>query len=253
MSKRMRPIVFLTICFLLMMTVGPFTPTTEAWFRKFKGGPIFDILKIWEVIEQLERAKAIVKRVEDDLKHLEKMDLTTAELTREYIRQQYERLIMVRNTVRGLTFTYTQLQKEWDKTFKDFAEFNDGIKAVDYAKYLEDLDQKTSNALYDAMRAQGLIVYQDKDRIRIEGLMDASRAGNGDLAAIQVANYIAGLQSVQLARMEVVMTTSFRAQTLYYKWMLEQRKSQRDYAKKNEIGLDDPVKSAGSAEEFPKF
>jgi hypothetical protein len=41
--------------------------------------------------------------------------------------------------------------------------------------------------------------------------------------------------------MEVVMTTSFRAQTLYYKWMLEQRKSQRDYAKKNEIGLDDPV------------
>jgi len=239
---------------MILLTAGMATPKAEAsmFGFKFKGGPVFDAAKFVENSKALEKYFEKLELMQKELKHLEKMNHSTVQVTKAYVVSVFNRLIMVRNTVRGITYSYALLQKEWDDTYKDFAIFH-GMKASEYAKHLMVLDDKTSNALLDALKAQGFIVDIDGDHFVLKGLMDQSLDAQGILGALQVANYMAALQTAQMTRMEVVMTMSFRAQTLYYRWKIEEKMSKRAYAERNALNCDNPMNQSSAGGAFPSF
>lgn len=245
--------VFGMVVLLMASTVSP---VAEAGlFRKkpkiYPGAPVFDGGKFVQTTLALEEYKKQLDTLKETLKHLETMNKNTSQATKAYIISVFNRLIMVRNTAKGLTYSYSLLQKEWDETFKDFVTFH-GLKASEYANHLKVLDEKTSNALLDAMKAQGFIVDIDGDHLVLKGLVDQSMDAEGMLGVLQVANYMAALQMTQMTRMELVMTMSFRAQTLYYQWKIQEKMAKRAYAKQNEIDCDNPL-SNPSAGTFPRF
>ena len=251
MKKRIR-LVTLSLIFLLISMIGPFTSKIEAWGWHFHGGPVFDITRYIELIKEISQMEKQLTLMKADLDHLKEMDSSTSGLAKNYIVAAINRLITIRNTAKGLTYSYSQIQKQWDETFKDFGAFN-GLKASDYANHLKTLDEKTSQALLDAMKAQGIIIDLDGDKVVLERLMDATKSAKGILGALQVTNYIAALQMTQLMRMELIITMSFRAQTTYYQWMMQEKMSQRAYADKNQIKFDNPTNSSSMGDGFPQF
>lgn len=229
-------------------------PTAEAgWLRRkiFRGGSVFDPVKYTQLLLQVEQVKKQLDNWEKETDHLKTMNESSSKMVRTYILTMFDRLIAIRNTAKGLTYNYAILQTEWDKTFKEFKTFN-GISASEYAEHLKVLDEKTSLALLDAMRSQGLIVDFDGDRMVLKGLMEESKNSEGTLGALQVSNYIAALQMTQFLRMELIMTMSFRAQATYYQWLIQQKMSQRAYAKKNQIKMENPT-SQLTGGTFPDF
>lgn len=251
MKKRVL-VLSVSLIFISVLMVGPYTPKAEAWGWHFHGGPVKDITKIFRLIEEYNRLYSNLISMKKDLDHLIEMNKDTSNMTREYIKKSLERLIMIRNAAKGLTHSYSIIQHQWDETFKGFGAFN-GMKASAYADHLKDLDEKTSQALLNAMKAQGIIVELDDDRVILDGLMDSTKSAKGILGAIQVTNYISALQMTQLMRMEIVMTMSFRAQTAYYQWMIQEKMSQRAYANQNQVIFDNPIKSSSSLDIFPEF
>lgn len=245
-------------CLIGLLIVGFITPEAEALsLRKIKkkllrNGTVFDAAKYVQNTLALKEYQKQLETLRETLKHLEKMNNSTSQATKAYVISVYNRLIMVRNTVKGLTYSYASLQKEWDETFKDFEAFH-GMKASEYANHLKVLDEKTSNALLDAMKSQGFIVDIDGDQVVLKGLMDQSMGAKGMLGALQVANYMAALQMTQMARMELVMAMSFRAQTLYYQWKVQEKMAKRAYAKQNEIKFDNPMNNLSISGAFPQF
>jgi len=166
-------------CLIGLLIVGFITPEAEALsLRKIKkkllrNGTVFDAAKYVQNTLALKEYQKQLETLRETLKHLEKMNNSTSQATKAYVISVYNRLIMVRNTVKGLTYSYASLQKEWDETFKDFEAFH-GMKASEYANHLKVLDEKTSNALLDAMKSQGFIVDIDGDQVVLKGLLDQS-------------------------------------------------------------------------------
>jgi P-type conjugative transfer protein TrbJ len=115
----------------------------------------------------------------------------------------------------GIALNYEQAQAAWDSTYPDFRKYN-GLSGADYATRSAIIRDQTNHALYDAMKAQGLIAQVADDRTVLNKLLSASASATGTLAAIQVSNQLAGLQIEQLMRMQVIMSASYRAQASYY-------------------------------------
>lgn len=118
-------------------------------------------------------------------------------------------------SVRGIGYSYENFQRLWDRTFPDFKRYN-GMSGDDYARQSEIIRDQTNDAIYDAMRTQGLVSDIPDDKSTVNTLLSASATADGVLAAIQVSNQLLGQIIEQLMRMEMIIATSYRAEMSYY-------------------------------------
>ncbi len=207
-----------------------------------------NLLKAKAILNQL---KAQLEALEKMKQHLEKIGLGFFNNSKKYILDAISKLTDLRNKAKGLSYDINKTEEVWKKTYKQQEDFMK-MSGAEYAEFLKNLDQRTSDALFDAMKAQSLISELDGDKDELEKLMQKSYDSVGTLQALQVGNQIQALQMNQLLRMQTIMAMSYRAQTMYYQWEMQEKMSQRIYAEKNQIQLGDPTQNVSSMG-FPSF
>jgi len=245
MKKKVSVIWLVCIVFIFTSLVPPLVPRAEAAI------PVIDYSNLAQIIQQLSVMKKQLENLKEQLKHFVKMKTEVFAKVKTNLVGAFDKLTNFRNSVKGLTFDYSKVDEVWKSTYKstdDLSKMQDG----EYANHLKKLDEQTSNALLDAMKAQSLVGEIDKDKELLETLMNESYSAQGMLEAMQIGNKINALQMMQLARMQVIMAASYRAQTMYYQWEMQEKMSQRVYAERNRIQMDNPVQKA-AMEGFPQF
>lgn len=245
MKKLMQVVTMTVIIFVsISMVVAPLR--VDATY------PVIDWTAIGKIAKEIQVLESQLRALEEMKKHLNPMNMAIFTKCRNFISNAFSKLASLRNSVKGLTFNYSKVEEVWNKTYKKAEGFGK-MKDSDYAIHLRTLDEQTSNALLDAMKAQSLISDIDADKERLEELMDESKSAKGMLQAMQVGNQINSLQINQLVRMQTIMAMSYRAQTMYYQWEMQEKMSQRIYAEKNKIQFDNPMKSVSFDSGFPQF
>lgn len=246
MNKKTSIIWLVCIVFFCTSMFPPFMPRAEAG-----GIPVIDVSNLANIIQQLTVMKDQLTKLKEGLKHLVKINPAVFAKVKTSLVGAFDRLTDFRNKVKGLAFDYSKVDEIWKSTYKSTEDLSK-MQDWEYTNHLKQLDELTSNALYDAMKAQSLIGEIDKDKELLETLMDESYNAQGMLEAMQVGNKINSLQMMQLARMQTIMATSYRAQTMYYQWEMQEKMSQRVYAERNQIKIDNPIHKATIAG-FPQF
>lgn len=178
------------------------------------------------------------------VQNLKKLDNTLSTSNLAAIQQALTKVVTYFQTTRGIALNYEQSQSAWDATYPDFQKYN-GMSGSDYAKQSAIIRQQTSDALYDSMRAQGLISQMADDRIILNKLLTASASADGVLAALQASNQLAGLQIEQLMRMQLIMSASYRAQASYYAEQVQGQAAATGNAK-NRMTIDSPNPLSGN-------
>ena len=117
---------------------------------------------------------------------------------------------IIANT-RGIIMDYNGLQTQFDDLYRT-SDYN-GWSGVDYMNSVERLSAETLDAANNAMEAQGLVADLDQDRVALNSLLAASKNAEGQLGALQAANEIAAVMTTNLMRLEVIMSTSARAES----------------------------------------
>ena len=214
--------------------------------------PVVDWTAIGKLISQMNVLKQQYEALKQNLAHLNPMNALAFLKSKTHLLDSFAKLGNLRDSVKGLTFNYSKVEEVWNKTYKNTDQLGE-MKDSEYASHLKTLDEQTSNALLDAMKAQSLISDIDKDKDELVDLMNQSSSAGGMLEAMQVGNQINSLQVSQLVRMQTIMAMSYRAQTMYYQWEMQEKMSQRVYAEKNQIKFDNPLSSSISNSGFPQF
>lgn len=237
------------ICFLLIITliIPPIMPRVDAG-----GIPVIDVSSIAQLLQQYMTLQKQLDAMKQNLKHFTKISSKLISKARSIIFGSFDKIAAVQKSVKGLVFNTSEIDKAWDKTYKTTEQMNT-MNNSEYAEHLQTLDEKTSNALLDAMRAQSLISEIDKDKEILDSLLQESDGAEGMLEAMQIGNQISSIQISQLARMQTIMAMSYRAQAMYYQWEMQEKMSHRAYVNKNQIKMENPVQSNFTQTEFPQF
>lgn len=140
----------------------------------------------------------------------------------------------INQKTKAIMMNYKNIQQNWDVVYKSFTDYN-GMSAKDYYKQAQIVTNQTDQAIYDAMKSQGLVAGIDQDAQNLERLLSASQRAPGALAATQAANQIAVVQTQQLMRLQQVFASSYRAQTSYYAQVVQKETAARAYGEKNKI------------------
>lgn len=176
------------------------------------GIPVVDTNAIIQWAKQIDQMKQQIKMMKANLQRLSSV-VSNANLRN--IKANLQGLMALQQKYRGIVYNYKNFERNWDSVYKSFKEFN-GMNASQYANQAKKILTQTDNAIYDAMSSQGLIANMGNDAANLQSLLAASNSSEGALAATQAGNQIAGLQIMQLMRMQQIMATSYRAQTSYY-------------------------------------
>lgn len=245
MKRRAAVIGFVCILFAFTSLFPPLLPRAEAAIS------VIDVSNLAKIIQQLSVMDKQLKKLEEGLKHLLKIKVEVFAKVKAGLSGVFDKLSDFRSKIKGLAFDYSKVDEVWKSTYKSTDDLRK-MQDREFADHLRKLDEETSKALYDAMKAQCLIEEIDKDKELLEMLMDESYQARGMLEAMQIGNKINSLQMMQLARMQVIMAASYRAQTMYYQWEMQEKMSQRVYVERNRIQMDNPIQKAAVAG-FPKF
>jgi P-type conjugative transfer protein TrbJ len=97
------------------------------------------------------------------------------------------------------------------------------MKGTDYSQQVWTMMDQTSNAIYDAMQAQGLVAQIGDDHQNLQTLLNCSATAEGALSASQAGNQILGVICEQIFKMETIMSESYRAELSYENQILQQQ------------------------------
>jgi P-type conjugative transfer protein TrbJ len=202
-----------------------------------------------QYVEQLEQYGKESEQVQNSLKQLENEAKNLAKLSNEdqfntitNIQSNLEDMITLYEQVKGMSMDYQDIQQQWDGFYKDYGQYN-GMSADDYAQHARQTVQQTSNAIYDAVKAQGLICQIGNDHKNLQALLDASATAQGALQATQAGNQIMGILVEQMMRMQEIMAQSFRAQTQYYRQQIEAQNEQNSINDTQDFNINNPFES----------
>ena len=140
--------------------------------------------------------------------------------------------VLIANS-RGLIMDYNGLQTQFDDIYRT-ADYS-GWTGADYQNSATALSNETIDAANNAMEAQGLIADLDQDRMALDSLLGSSKTAQGQLQALQAANEIAGVMTINLMRLETIMAESARAETTHIAAIT---KAQQDANARFKAGLD---------------
>ncbi len=179
--------------------------------------------------------------------NLIKMDGNLSAASLMNIQHSLTTLMNLSQNVVGIALNYEQSQMAWDSTYPKFNKYN-GMSGTDYAKQSEIMRNQTSNAIYDAMTAQGLVAQLGNDAANLNSLLAASSSADGVLTAIQVGNQIAALQVQQLMRLQQIIATSYRAEASYYAEEVQGRAAATSNANKLRLNTQNPLTTGGNGD-----
>lgn len=209
MKKKVAPLL---ICLLILfICIAP---------AQAGGIPVIDISHIMQSVMNYYQLVSQYKKMVEEFEFLKKALENPEQLTNRMIASQIFKIANLHENMKGMVFDYTKIQEAWDKNYKDFSGFN-GMSASDYAKHANKTLEATNNAIFDAMKAQGLVVELESDTKLLQDLLDQSAKADGAIKAAQVGHYIASLEITQLMRMQEIMAASYRAQCSYYQHLLQ--------------------------------
>lgn len=223
MKKKISLVLLLITCVMVTTCINP-APAKAMTVHD----PINCIQLILQYVEQLQQYSKEAEQVQNSLKQLENEARNLANMGGDQfsnmvnIQQDLQDTIALYEEVKGISFDYNESQSEWDSIYKDFGAYN-GMKGTDYSQQVWSMMDQTSNAIYDAMKAQGLVAQIGDDHQNLQTLLNASSTAEGALAAAQAGNQILGVICDQLFRMQTIMAESYRAQLSYQNQVLQQQ------------------------------
>lgn len=172
------------------------------------------------VAQMIQNVAQTLQQIQLMQQNLQAMDPNAAAASAAQIQASLGSLINMQQQVQGMVMDYQRMQQQWDATYMDFGSYN-GMTATDYAQNMMNLLTQTNSQIYDAMRAQGLVSQIGADVGNLQKLVTVSQNAQGALAAAQVANQIAALQTQQMMRLQQMMAESNQAQAAYYKLLVD--------------------------------
>lgn len=200
---------------------------------------VFDISNLRQNILTATRTLQTAKNSLEQLKFLKKA-IDNPKMYSKMVMTQIYTIAETHERIKGMTMDYRQIQGEWDKRYKDFAGFNN-MSAREYADHANQTLQATNEAIYDAMRAQGLVGQMKSDVELLQTLLDRSATASGALEAAQIGHYIASVEITQLMRIQEIMAASYRAQCAYYEHLLQNEQMAKVQAEKLLINEPNPL------------
>ncbi len=187
-----------------------------------------------------------------EIQNLKKMDDKLSASNMANLQRSLSTMINLCQNVVGIALNYEQSQSAWDRTYPKFNKYN-GMSGSDYSKQSETIRYQTSNAIYDAMTAQGLVAQLGNDAANLNTLLATSSSTDGVLAAIQVGNQIAALQVQQLMRLQMIMASSYRAETSYYAEEVQGKAAASANANKLKLNTRNTLNAGGNGDGTPGF
>ncbi|VBB08469.1 Hypothetical protein LUCI_3741 [Lucifera butyrica] len=173
-------------------------------------------------LDQVKNTLNNLQSLQAQLQNLSSLDQSSMTSQINSVQNSLQTLQQLRQSEKGLTLDWTNAQQAWDSEYTDFKNLNGGISATDYTTAYKKLSTNTDNALYDAMKSQGLLVQLDDDQQNLVNLMKSSTSAKGALQAAQIGHQLTALEIQNMLRLQQILTMSNRAQTQY---MLQQQQS----------------------------
>lgn len=215
--------IFFISMLLLSIVVSIFTPKTYAILGvgDIVHDPASFMLQQEQYLEDIRAAiytyyswKNSVLQLEYAIRNLQNLDDKVSAEGLGAILASIDQLESIIYGIRGIGYSYQQTQIQFDQIYPSFQKLY-GMSGKNYANQSKRIIEQTNNAVYDSMKAQGLISEIPNDRDYLSKLQEASQSADGILALVQISNQLLGTIIQQLMRMETIMATSYRAQSSY--------------------------------------
>lgn len=179
---------------------------------------VHDEQNLIKIIAQYDVLRDQYAALEETLKHLLSMNSKVADQTQLDVVSDLADLESNNHINGSVALQYENLQADWNAQYDVRALTAESNKTslYDYAAKVAALRGNTKTTTGYANQALGAIrLIETQDGVNLEKLMAESAAAPGSLAAAQVGNNLAALQTAQMIRMQYLMARNQHSQATY--------------------------------------
>lgn len=173
-------------------------------------------------VQLIEQVKNSAKQLENDIKNLQKLDVSSLNKSYAQITGVIERMEKIRSQTDAIGTEYNDLMTSWATLNPNYEDWN-GVSSERYAKQTERLREHWSKALLQALGMTSIASSgeQYKTEQSLNSLLNESQNASGTMGALQAANQLTGLMISEQQKLQVLMAESLRSQSLYYQQRID--------------------------------
>lgn len=214
-----------------------------------------EINSVEQIANQIQGIGNQVKSLENEAKNLANMNLANSFKNLTSFKDTLFKIKGAVYSAKGLPLRYDAMEDKYSKLYKDIGGYAEGT-FDDWLKQSKDLAAQTNNAVYDAMKTQGMIEEMETDAGNIEDLLSNSDSAQGSLEVAQVANQLGAVNTRQLMRMQTFLAAAHRLQASQIGEEVQRKEiamADNQRVMKGITGMDDPLKASPSGEGFKEI
>lgn len=171
--------------------------------------PVNLIENILSFLEQVETNVQQATQIANDIKSLKLIGTSEFLTIDNLLKKNIDDLNKLTDSVKGIGFTMDTINTQYDAIFPD----NDGwdaAKLSDYPAYARDWNNKTTDSIKDAMRAQSILSRIIDTNNNVMSILSDVSGSDGEVRQLQASNQILAQMSSQLGDITQSLTVTSR-------------------------------------------